>query len=401
MTLTLRIENYDLLEDGGPAQISVEGRGFQAGRGSAMDWVLPDPARHISTHHFDVAFVQGAYWLTDVSTNGTFLQGHQYRLEGPHRLTEGDRFQVGHYIIVTHLGQQMAAPPPASAFDTDNDPWSVGPASYAPIDPSPVSDNRRFEDFGDDFISNPIPVAPQPPAAPPAMPQQPAPPHAAMPAPPQSAPAEAPLPLTRPIVAPAQPVQTGPDPAAIIQAFCEGAGIPPGAYTEADAVQLAREIGKGLRVAVAEAMAMLQDRAAAKRFVKGSDRTMRSASDNNPLKFLPDAEQALEALFLRHRPGYLTGADGLSEALKDIRLHQAAIFAAMQPALAKLLAEIAPETIEEGVSGSVLAGRKGKAWEAFVERWDSMANAHENGMLDVYLEHFAEAYARAVTQQQS
>ena len=102
MTLTLKIENYDRLENGGPATITLERRGASVGRREAMDWVLPDPQRHISGHHFDVTYADGAYWLTDLSTNGTFLQGQRYRLEGPHRLSHGDRLVVGHY----QLGQQ-------------------------------------------------------------------------------------------------------------------------------------------------------------------------------------------------------------------------------------------------------------------------------------------------------
>ena len=87
MTLSLRIENYDVLENGGPASITLDRKGCSIGRGSAMDWVLPDPMRIVSSHHCDIAFRDNAYWLTDVSTNGTFLQGQSHRLDGPHRAT--------------------------------------------------------------------------------------------------------------------------------------------------------------------------------------------------------------------------------------------------------------------------------------------------------------------------
>ena len=45
MTLILRIENYDVLENGGPPWIQLNEKGACIGRGSAMDWILPDPAR--------------------------------------------------------------------------------------------------------------------------------------------------------------------------------------------------------------------------------------------------------------------------------------------------------------------------------------------------------------------
>lgn len=445
MTLTLKIENYDVLEDGGPAQVTVQGAGLTAGRGSSMDWVLPDPGRHISTRHFEIAFSNGAYFLTDVSTNGIFLKGQPYRLQGAHQIAENDRFQVGHYIVVAMLGGGApAAPPPPSAFQPapsapapmggDADPWSVGPASHAPIDPSPRADSSAFEDFSSEFIVNPDPIAPPPlpprapEPAPMAAPQAPGaspfgahthvPGHVQSPAtpaqvpsgiaPPQPAPVPSASPFgaaapggpaqpaaaPAPIAAPAAPVA---DPTAFARAFCEGAGLSPDLASSADSIEMARELGRTMRVATQELMALLQDRASAKQFTKSGDRTMMGATANNPLKFLPTPDQALTAMYLQPKDGFMHGADGLAEAFGDVRLHQSAVFAAIQPALAKLLVDISPEAIEEkSGSGLLGAGRKGKAWETFVERWDAKVEPHENGMLDVFLAHFAEAYAAAI-----
>ncbi|MGH1330369.1 MAG: type VI secretion system-associated FHA domain protein TagH [Paracoccaceae bacterium] len=464
MTLTLKIENYDVLEDGGPAQITVQGAGLTAGRGGTMDWVLPDPGRHISTRHFEVAFSNGAYFLTDVSTNGIFLKGQPYRLQGPHQIADNDRFQVGHYIVVASLGGSMPASAPApSAFQPapspaaqaplgggDADPWSLGPSSHAPIDPSPRADHSAFEDFSSEFIVNPDPIAPppMPPRAPdpapqaaphmpadagaspfgahthipgpaqtpPAAPLQSPPgqapsasPFGAPPAGPSAAPQPEPPQPAAPGMAPAQPFQapapapaaaplaSAGDPAAFARAFCEGAGLSPDLANSADSIAMARELGRTLRVATQELMALLQDRASAKQFTKSGDRTMMGATANNPLKFLPTPDQALTAMFLQPKDGFMHGADGLAEAFGDVRLHQSAVFAAIQPALAKLLMDISPEAIEEkSGSGLLGAGRKGKAWETFVERWDAKVEPHENGMLDVFLAHFAEAYAAAI-----
>ncbi len=142
---------------------------------------------------------------------------------------------------------------------------------------------------------------------------------------------------------------------------------------------------------------MLQSRAEAKYFTRGGERTERRGSDNNPLKFLPDADQAIEAMFLKFRAGFLTGPDGLAEALRDVRIHQAAVFAAIQPALAQLVGDLAPEAIEDATKGSVLgSGKRGKAWDTYVARWDAKTHPHENGILDEFLLHFAKAYADMV-----
>lgn len=396
MTLTLQIENYDVLEDGGPVYFTVNQGGFQAGRGSGMDWVLPDPSRHISGRHLEITYTDGAYWLTDVSTNGTFLKGQRYRLEGPHQLKSGDRFQVGHYIIVVHFDGGAPAPDayaPAPVADSDN-PWDIGGLAAEPIDPLPRPSEHLREDFADDFIANPMPTAPVSAPLPPSSEPEPEPASQlaftpqinAIPAPvtPESSPAENVLPA--PVPAAAQPD--------FFKAFCEGAGLSAEAYANIDSDALALELGQSLRITAEEVMILLRNRASAKQFTKGGERTMRRAADNNPLKFLPDVDQAIEAMFLKPRAGFLTGKDGFSEALKDIRLHQAAVFAAIQPALTKLLNDLAPEAILDSAEGGILkTGKRSKAWDTYVERWDAKTHPHENGILDEFLSHFAEAYA--------
>ena len=510
MTLTLRIENYRSLEGGSPIEISSTGRSLRVGRATGNDWVLPDSTRFISSHHFDVDFHDGAWFLTDKSTNGTFLVGQPYRLDGPYRLQQGDRFQIGPYFVIVLLGQAPAlqpfgantgfgampvvAPPPAIDY---SDPWAVGGGVAAPVDPAPRSGTaRRNNDFGDEFIAAPsisapparppafgaAPVSPpsfstppaqpvafgMPPPAPagfaapqfgsapppamggaqlslpptplqppPLMTPQPPSPLQAWTTPPSplhagpsvgfsGTPAPAavpfgmpppppPMPLGQPIghmpPPPPPPMQAAKPPAAapvnedagraFVRAFCEGAGLSTDSVARIAPQDFARELGSTLRVVSTEMMAMLQDRATTKRFTKGGDRTMIGAKNNNPLKFLPDAKQAMEVMFVAPRDGFMKAGESVTAGMADIRLHQMAVFAAIQPALLKLLEDLSPDSIDDGSGGgavSILSGgsNKKKAWDTFVERWDAKAGAHENGMLDVFLAHFAESYSAAV-----
>src|SRR5262249_35795222 len=79
----------------------------------------PDPTRYISGKHAEIRWRDGAYWLHDVSTNGTLLNGADHRMQAPHRLTNGDRFSIGHYIIAVALdgeqGELPSAQTPAAA----------------------------------------------------------------------------------------------------------------------------------------------------------------------------------------------------------------------------------------------------------------------------------------------
>lgn len=460
MTLTLRIDNYDTLDNGGPTWITLDQRGASVGRRASMDWVLPDPARHISGHHFDIRFHDGAYWLSDVSTNGTYFQGSHHRPEGPQRLQGGERLIVGHYVISVDVAGQQARPAPGDASGgwgapgDDSDPWSsLGAEPLEPVNPlpTPAANPHHLDEVAQEFVplqrpSNPSPISsgtssplqqpgfggssgadevqrppsrpsgaaplatPQmspppdtPPVSPPppppeATPSTPPPPPAPTPAIPMPAPDKvqgAAAPPSRQAV-PAAP--SSPD--AVIEAFCRGAGLSSEALRGVDPLILVETLGRSARISTGEIMRMLQDRASVKQFTRGGERTMRSAVGNNPMKFLPDAEQAFAAMFLQPREGFLTGPESYENALSDLRRHQMAVFAALQPALAEVLRGLSPDEIEgrDDSSGNLLSGsRKGRHWEAFVRRWDEKASAGEHGMLDAFLRAFARAYADAAS----
>lgn len=431
MTLTLQIENFSVLDDGGPVNVAVPESGLQAGRNAGMGWVLPDASRHISGHHFDIYFQHGTWWLHDRSTNGTFLQGHRHRLDGPHGLQHGDRFQVGQYIIVALMEAQQAGGPiapgslppfnvdrAASTPLRDDDPWAVA-GGFEPVNPVPVERGPRMPDFSEDFVA--FPAAPHSPAVPEVVPSdfpaveppvqhpgaRPATPFGASlpPAPshafPQSVPQSEAVPAAVAAPEPEEPApapapQISADPATFLRAFCRGAGLPPEMADGMDADALGEMLGQSMAATTGRLMAALRDRAAARHFTRAGERTMRSASDNNPLKFLPTPEQALEAVFLRPRAGFMTGARAYDDALGDLARHQTALFAALQPALAELMQDLDPTKIEsEAKSRAGITGqRKSKAWDAYVERWDAKA-AHENGILDEFIRLFAEAYRSA------
>ena len=372
MALTLQIENFHTLDDGGPVSVDVPVTGLQAGRARGMGWVLPDASRYISAHHFDVTFDGQTWWLRDLSTNGTFLQDQEHRLNGAHALRHGDRFQVGHYLIVAIFDQMPGAAVSSGSLPQhpmnrqvdeimQDDPWAIGGHDLGPVNPHPVGIAARGADFADEFISLP---------------------------------GTAPVAAVRPAAPAAAPVAAFDD-ADFLRGFCRGAGLAPDLAAAADPAALGQAVGAALQATARQLMQSLQDRSSARHFMRAGERTMRSASDNNPLKFLPDSTQALEALFLRPRAGFMTGAAGFDKALDDLRRHQAALFAALQPALIGLMQDLEPDLIANEAGGGGLPGsRKAKAWDSYVARWDARA-AGENGILDEFIRLFAEAYRAA------
>jgi len=469
-TLTLRIENFATLDGGSPVSITLAGKGARVGRKMGNDWILPDPSRHISSHHFDISYENGRYVLADLSSNGTFLQGERYRLSAPHPIAHGDRFTVGHYIIGASItvapnadpAQPPAAPapvpqppaPPAAQPDEFDDVWGdLGGSSAHPVQapptshvmqpggvpglsqpPGAMSEGVQAPSFGafegtdpsglssppmqfahqtPSGVTTPPHLAPamDPTAGPAPIAPTPAEPVAApMPAPPPPAPQSPPsldamegrglgesFSDAGPALTPSNPVAAMDGTAGdqFLQAFIQSAGIEP-SQAQIPPQELGEMIGTLVRNGTEELMRMLQERAAVKLFVASEDRTVRVATGNNPMKFMPDAPQAFEALFVKPRDGYQTGADGFANALEDVRRHQAAVMAAIQPGLAEMLEGLSPEEIEEDIGGGMLSGGGRKAWDKYTQRWETRAAEGDNGMLDAFIKAFARHYSDAL-----
>jgi type VI secretion system FHA domain protein len=144
MRITLQIENVDRLETGGQLSYSCAARGFDIGRHEHLDWSLPDPQRVISGKHCEVRYEGDRFVLYDVSTNGTFLNGSQTRMDKAHVLRSGDRLMIGDYIIVVSLeaaagqDQPLFGSPPAAEPALSG--WNAAPpvsSAAAPAWPEP------------------------------------------------------------------------------------------------------------------------------------------------------------------------------------------------------------------------------------------------------------------------
>jgi type VI secretion system protein ImpI len=400
MKLTLRIENMDFLPDGGPLEFTTISRSFEVGRDGAMDWSLPDSNRHISSRHFEVSYRNGPdggqYWLNDVSTNGTFVYGQSMRIAGPTQLGHNDRLQVGQYIIRVLIEGQASKPmatpaafaPPPIATASAADPWSIPAPMPTPMPAPNRAATPLAGQFGDSFVDE-VPQAATMPVAAPVV-QQPLP----VAPPPQPFAASPPVP-PKPVPGPVATANA--DATALLNAIAKGAGLPAGSLSAVDPLKLGEEIGRCLRIATDELMALLGARAAAKQSVKSSSRTMIGGINNSPLKFKPNGAEAMQTMFAASSDSYLSSTASFQQGFDDIKRHQTAVYAAIQPALARLLGDLSPEAVEDRAgSGGLMSSKKARAWELFVERWDAKTHPYENGMLDVFLAYFADAYDVAV-----
>lgn len=441
--MTLRIENVATLENGGPTFLQLAGKSAHVGRKAGMDWVLPDPTRHISGHHFDVSYQHNVYFLHDVSKNGTFLQGESARLSGPRGLQQGDQFRVGSYVISVELTEGVANPEPlllgepsmAAAMKTRKPAGSAEGVAAGPVAVRPAANrSEALQTPQLDKVPRSVAAAPQRPDlssfAKASKPENLSPPPqlkrdlaarvlVQSPVGQSVKPVDAPAPaapsprvMATPIATPSSVKGiTAPQPepvvsahedlpqAQFLQAFLEGAGVENSSQLNLPPQDLARLLGQCVREATEEMMVMLQSRAAVKLFMSGEDRTMRLAAGNNPMKFMLEPDRAFETMFLAPRDGYMTGADGFKNAFADIRNHQDAVVAALQPALAEMLKGLSPEEIEGSVEGGWLGGRSGKFWDEYKDRWEA-ASEGQDGMLDAFITAFSHHYAEALRNNQ-
>jgi type VI secretion system protein ImpI len=443
MGLTLTIENETSLPDGGPLSVSVAGkRGLDIGRDQHLDWTLPDPTRCISAKHCEVRYRDGGYWLYDVSTNGTFLNGSDGRLKAPHRLRNGDRLTIGQYIIAVTLEGEEEAPRPTPAAPVSyQELWHGAEDAAPPVDPKLLRPAAQHAPARPDFLdwAADIPDARQTDHLPPSSsaaraaqlddelwargPVRPSPapePAPAVPAPrrpvwvstepsgawatvPSSAAGDTPAreqPAAASTDAPGDTGAHAPTPrtgdADFVRLFAQGANVSPGSLTR-DPAQLAEELGRLVRLVTENLQQLLNARLQAKRIARVSSQTSIEALNNNPLKFSPTSEDALRIMFGPPTTSYLDARRALEEAFGDLKEHQLRSYSAMQQAIAMMVADLDPQAIDNatetdrGLSG-VIGSRKARLWDAYVARWQAITRGRSDGLVDVFMQHFAEQY---------
>ncbi|MEZ2331244.1 type VI secretion system-associated FHA domain protein TagH [Mesorhizobium sp. RCC_202] len=354
MFISLQISNVDRLPTGIAASYAARDRSFEIGRENC-DWTLSDPEKFISGRHCEIRYQAGSFWLYDVSRNGTFVNGSNQRMNAPHRLTQGDRLLIGRYVVAVSIDEEPASidHPQTRTGSTQRE---LPPAAGRPLEPGSAPRN---------------PLEQRPAAA-------------------------APMPMSSALqpgpVAPVnQPVKVD----EILRDIARAAGISPELLQSRDPHDVAAEIGTVLRTTVEQLSLLLKARAAAKVLAKSPNRTMIGAEDNNPLKFVPGTDDILEIMFAKRRTGYLDARHSIEDAFRDLKSHEIATYAAMQAALSRLLDDLSPEAIAKRIPPASFSSRKSQAWDALVATWRMMEDKHENGMLDVFLAYFAEAYTKA------
>ena len=323
------------------------------GRDAGCTIALEDPNKHMSRFHVEIQEDGGTYWLVVVSkVNPVMVKGQRYGPGTRLPLNSGDSFEVAEYEVQVLLPARAPAPAPAAP-----------PAKVAPDATNPILTAAKAPALDD---TKPV-AAPK---------QEPPPEHTFVP----------------------QKAQAGEAPSHALRAFFEGAGLAHKELSPAQAERMLRECGAILRASVEGIMMLLLARAEMRKEFAGEERTMVAARDNNPLKLMTDANEAMDFLFgsAQRAEGFLEPVQAVSDACEDLRSHELALMAGMRAAILGALRHFDPHALErlyeKKGKGFSLGNRKAKLWELFVATQDKLSREAQEDFNKVFGRDFMGTY---------
>lgn len=366
------------------------------GRSTDCDWVIPDSSRHLSGRHAIVSYEAGQYFITDISTNGIFLNGSDALaknvamvLHDDDRLVMGDiQFRARLFMEFSQVAPALAAQPqvlaeplPELPLALENEP-SLGDIAAA----------AGWLDVVD------MDAEPEPPAAPeeavPVIAGQPVPAVPAVVAEQQ----HDDMPLSEPGFQPV--VFAGPASSAAVSAFAAGLGLPPDAIESAGADAFMQRAGALLRLCLQGFLETAHARASLKNDFR-LDMTLVNSRNNNPVKLSANVDQLLQHLLVGRQESFLSLEKGVQECVEDFQQHQQAMVAGMQNAFMELLQDLSPAELERrferNKSGLQLSGKAARYWQAYRELHQDLLQ-EENLFDDHFVEPFARAYDEQIAQ---
>lgn len=213
------------------------------------------------------------------------------------------------------------------------------------------------------------------------------------------------VPPPAPVAVPAPPAARTPSavaaaPAAddepLLAALLAGLDVP-GLRLEALTPDGMHLIGTLLRESTRGAVELLLARAALKREMR-AELTMIVARENNPLKFSPSVEVALQHLLAPPAPGFMPAAAAVRDAFDDLRAHQIGVMAGMRAALDGVLQRFDPQQLEakitrkSAIAGLIPATRKARLWELFQELFSQLSSEAQDDFDELFGKAFLKAY---------
>ena len=381
--------------------------GGSIGRSADNDWILPDPRRYVSSHHARVHFLDGHYYLEDISTNGVYVNDEAEPLgkreSNSYRLCEGDVLRIGEYRIRVSLedaaaGDSAVMPSRIMALHP------VGPAQTdigAVLD---LDDLLAVDPSGDAFgPAEAEPLLPDPRRSRATEPRATSAPAHSRP----GMPSEDSTPATRPrrsesleetaarrMTRPGREAENGsgsPHDAAL-QAFCRGAGIKP-EQLPAQTQNLLHLVGQLLR----EALVGLKDVERTHDQLRARFGITVTPPEPGPGPTLgqPTVEELLLALIRQHEEHSLDAVRWLRERHDELKAREQALAQAARAAFLEFVARLDPTELEARFARAAGDPSDSRQWEQFTAFYRSLRGPADQ-LPRAFLQSFAESYRDAL-----
>jgi type VI secretion system protein len=124
--------------------------------------------------------------------------------------------------------------------------------------------------------------------------------------------------------------------------------------------------------------------------------------ENNPLKFAPDADEALLLLLRRGNQAFMAPDQAIKDSFDDLRAHQMAVMAGVEAAIKHLLKRFEPAELEArmskpgGLSNLLRSSRQAQYWQQFGELYTNIAREAEDDFQDLFGREFSRAYEEQI-----
>ncbi|MBV8806732.1 MAG: type VI secretion system-associated FHA domain protein TagH, partial [Sinobacteraceae bacterium] len=330
-------------------------RGGTLGRSDDATLTLPDPERLISRQQAQIVHRDNQYWIENISAASAVLHNGRPLSTGMRViLGDGDEIRIGGYALqasfendadsATILRGRTVVPP------TQNLPRVPPPAPLSQLEPGVT-------------LNEPVRMPP--------------------------------------VMEGALGKHGDPTVESLWSGFLQGAGIEPSTLPVSPSRSVLSSIGEMLKIAVGGLQRLIAMRARAKNEMQ-AEMTMIQPRDNNPLKFSPDEQLALQMLLQPPARGFLEGPAALRAAVTDLQSHQVGMTAGMRAVLEAVLERLAPAKLESlQEKGSALdflqpARKRAQLWEAYLREYQSLREEAQDNFQRFFGEVFRDAYEAQV-----
>ncbi len=408
--LTLSVMTYREQPSG--LRHTFDQRGGTLGRAPECDLVLEDGSKTISRIHARTVFRDGHFLLCSLGTNPIQVGERMIATGEVMQLEHGQEIQLGDYHLAVELFFAPAANPESSSAIDPMGSQALSKQASQSAHRTPPADNESdaMASLGLNLFGGVLAPMTKPALLDLAVPtprqqgsaefskeaqKHPLPPNLAIPAdydPLADAHKSAPS-----ISAPGT---TSPPLDPVLAALMEGMGLSPSSAS-LKPVELARLAGILLRELTAGTMAACVTRSLTKSETQ-LDVTLLNGRANNPLKFFPNAEQALTQFFSTPSSAYLSPELAIQGAFEDLRTHELAMIAASRAAMSEVMRQISPSEIEqqlknEGALDHVFQShRKARCWEGLIQRYAALDMQSDEDAQRFYARQFSRAYAQQI-----